>query len=629
MLSCLGFSFCALGLAASARAADATTFQVLSLSKLPSHDAVMVRGALSGTYVRPWNPALGPASYKVPVWTVYPLHGGDFNGAALVEPMHPSGGNDFLALLSRNTQEFNTLAVDPANGFAELDLVRGLDGADVLWRKRTLASLNGTYIYATAVVERSLLQLYKAPGFQQGTFKGVLQGIPIDATFVIPRNNDRAIVARDLAKLVRDGSQMRGALEAFVAPDQAQQALRDSLLASCQHANEACGARQVLAGGFSSQAPLFRDFQFMGLNTRFGGQTEYADGFRFAGLVFDGVVLGGVRGNDCTDYFILAGDPTYLCSGSPPPAEGKTFIINCEDDVQYQARFPFFGPNGPQFLGGFGVRGSEGTNDDRNYRTYEIAGASHLSTVIFDPIAAGLVSYPNETYPSWVDKRPVYRAMLQNLRLWVQHDLPPPPNALLELGQQQTVELEPAFPFPPPPDPPEAFFGGPQPYWVYPALMPSAFDRARQYDLMIEGGIRLTHVRTTVSLGPVHLSFGGPLGIARGLRCRNFTPLTKVFSCPAFSENQGLFFPPGFLFGDFIPYRDPNPANPQLQTELDAFGLPNPCALYYPTRGHYVAAVRLAADYAALKRWIPFEEVNGVVAAAMQKAQQFPGCVPK
>ena len=620
------FLFCVLGfIAVDAHAVDSTTLQLLSLKKLPGHDAVIARGTMSGTYVRPWDAVPTPATYKVPVWTVIPLRRGDLNGVALLEPMHPFGGNDFLAHLSRNTQEFNTGSLDPANGAAELDLERLLDGANVLWPSRRFPLFDGSYLYATAVTERSLLQLYKAVGFQQGEFKGVLHGIPIDATFVIPRGNDRVLVTRDLAKLVRDGAQIRAALEAFVAPDAGQQELRTKVLAACARD---CGARHVLAGGFSAQAPLFRDLQFMNLNTRFAQETQYADGFRFGSRILDGVMLGGVRGNDCTNYFIVGGDPSYLCSGAPPPAEGKTFIINTEDDVQFQPRFPFFGPSGPQFLGGFGVRASEGANNARNYRTYEIAAASHLATFIFDPIAAGLSSYPDEAYPSWVDKRPVYRAMLQNLRLWVQHDVPPPPNALLELGQQQTVELEPGFPFPPPPDPPEVFFGGPQPYWVPPMLTPGKFDRARQYDLMIEGGIRLTHVRTTVSIGKAQVSFGGPLGIARGLRCRNFTPLTNVFHCPALSEDQGPFFPPGFLFGDFIPYRDPNAANPQLQTELDAFGLPNPCALYYPTRAHYEVAVLLAAQYAALQRWIPADEVSEVVAAAKMKAQDFPGCVP-
>jgi hypothetical protein len=384
----------------------------------------------------------------------------------------------------------------------------------------------------------------------------------------------------------------------------------------------------VVAGGFSSQAAIWRDMQFMRLNTALA-QTVYDDGFAFPRTVVDATILGGVRDPGCTNYFLLPGDPSSVCRGAPPPEEGKTFILNTEDDVQYQPRFPVFDPQtGFQFMGGFMVRGREGTNDDRNYRTYEIAAATHLATFIFDPVAAGFISYPEVAYPSWVDTRPVYRAMLDNMRHWVQHGVPPPPNALLSLGRVETVSLEPAFPFPPPPDPPDILLGGPQPFWVAPAWTAPDFDRARQYDLSIEGGVRLPHVRTTVGAGRLQASFGAPLGVHRPFACANFRPLSTPFDCPSLAQFQVPDYPPGFLFGDFIPYRDLDAAHPQLQRELDAFGLPNPCDLYYPTRAAYGTAVRLAVAYAALQRWIRLEDADGMIQQAAARAQQFPGCVP-
>jgi hypothetical protein len=165
--------------------------------------------------------------------------------------------------------------------------------------------------------------------------------------------------------------------------------------------------------------------------------------------------------------------------------------------------------------------------------------------------------------------------------------------------------------------------------WVPPAWIAPTFDRAAQYDLNIEGGVRLPHVRTTVRLGNhFKTSFGAPLGIHRPFACHNFAPLTRPFVCPWFVENQFPDYPPGFLYGDFIPYRDLDPTHPQLQAELDAFGLPSPCALYYPTRAAYEHAVRAAAAHAVLQRWVPLDGVEDLVRDALARAQRFAGCVP-
>jgi hypothetical protein len=141
--------------------------------------------------------------------------------------------------------------------------------------------------------------------------------------------------------------------------------------------------------------------------------------------------------------------------------------------------------------------------------------------------------------------------------------------------------------------------------------------------------VRLPHVRTTVNVaGIFKTSFGAPLGIHRPFACHNFAPLTQPFACPWYAQNQFPDYPPGFLYGDFIPYRDLDPTHPQLQTELDAFGLPNPCALYYPRRSAYEHAVRAAAAYAVLQRWAPLDGVEEIVDDALARAERFAGCVP-
>jgi hypothetical protein len=56
--------------------------------------------------------------------------------------------------------------------------------------------------------------------------------------------------------------------------------------------------------------------------------------------------------------------------------------------------------------------------------------------------------------------------------------------------------------------------------------------------------------------------------VHRPFACANFTPLTAPFDCPALVQFQIPDYPPGFLFGDFIPYKDLDAAHPQLQNEL-------------------------------------------------------------
>ena len=52
------------------------------------------------------------------------------------------------------------------------------------------------------------------------------------------------------------------------------------------------------------------------------------------------------------------------------------------------------------------------------------------------------------------------------------------------------------------------------------------------------------------------------------------------------------------------------------------------CSTFYPTHHSYTNAITDAANHAVAERWILAEEVDSIVAAAEQKALQYPGCVP-
>jgi hypothetical protein len=65
--------------------------------------------------------------------------------------------------------------------------------------------------------------------------------------------------------------------------------------------------------------------------------------------------------------------------------------------------------------------------------------------------------------------------------------------------------------------------------------------------------------------------------------------------------------------GTFTPY-------PQVDTRV--------CSALYPTHQAYTTAVTQAAEHAVAEGWILAEEVDAIVAAAEQKAVEYPGCVP-
>lgn len=248
--------------------------------------------------------------------------------------------------------------------------------------------------------------------------------------------------------------------------------------------------------------------------------------------------------------------------------------------------------NGDDFVSGAQVRG-----EGPHWRLYEIAGATHLPMFHFDEKAVGFRAATMADQNN-LDVRPVYRAMLDNLRRWIVTGTPPPANALLE-GQIRydiTTEL------------------GRVPWFVPSAFIPPGFDRSSSYDLNAEGGVRLPQVRTE--------DFGSPLGLYRGVECDTPQPLTDALSCPLYvrmvRDDPGLF--DILAAGSFVPYSS-------LTTELSANNLANPCARY-TSRGAYLDMARTAALHAAGQRWILVDDIPQVVAAAERLANDYPGCVP-
>jgi hypothetical protein len=121
------------------------------------------------------------------------------------------------------------------------------------------------------------------------------------------------------------------------------------------------------------------------------------------------------------------------------------------------------------------------------------------------------------------------------------------------------------------------------------------------------GGVRLPHVRTTLPNG---VRVGGPLGLYRGTECgTDSTDSTYIQSC-GLSGDVNIYNMAG---GTFTPY-------PEVDVGL--------CSVFYPTHRSYADAIIEAAEHAVAERWILPEEVESIVAAAEQKALEFPGCVP-
>jgi Alpha/beta hydrolase domain len=328
-----------------------------------------------------------------------------------------------------------------------------------------------------------------------------------------------------------------------------------------------CTAQNVIAFGGSQTAMLLRQFYFTGLNTALASGSSYDDGKVFEGAL---QLVPGGRCRGLTDTRPWFSYSFAHCDGATPEAQGKVITINAETDVQ--------------IVGGWKARPDGAA---AHYRLYEAAGVSHIVTS-FLPLK--LVGLREEDAPEqdYAEMAPVIRAMVEYLRDWIEGRREPPPSVFLKGAVARLAT--PLFS--------SASWG---------SDTQLAFVTKLGEDGNALGGVRLPHVRTSL---PSRVQVGGPLGLYRGTECgTDLTDSTYLLSC-GLSGDVNIYNMAG---GTFTPY-------PEVDVRL--------CSTFYPTRQSYTNAITDAANHAVAERWILAEEVNSIVAAAEQKALQYPGCVP-
>ena len=174
-----------------------------------------------------------------------------------------------------------------------------------------------------------------------------------------------------------------------------------------------CSLSDVIGIGDSQTGMLLRGFLFERLNSSLASASVFDDG-----LVFEGTIQ-AVPGSRCR--YADSASPWYRystdgCTGATPADQGKTIVVNTETDMQT--------------LEGWKARPEDG-DDAGHYRVYELAGVSHLPEGWFPLKAVGFRD-PAHSDQNYVDRSPVYRAMFEHIRAWLQQDQAPPPSALLE-----------------------------------------------------------------------------------------------------------------------------------------------------------------------------------------------------
>jgi hypothetical protein len=328
-----------------------------------------------------------------------------------------------------------------------------------------------------------------------------------------------------------------------------------------------CAAHDVVAFGGSQTAMLLRQFYFAGMNTALASASTFDDGKVFEGSL---QFLPGGRCRALSDERPWFSYSFEHCGGATPEAQGKVIVINAETDLQ--------------IAGGWKARPDGGAAD---YRVYEIAGAPHIPTP-FIPLKLVGLREEEAAEQNYVEMAPVLRAMAEHLRGWIEAGSAPPLSVFLK-GRVARLAA-PLFS--------TASWG---------SDTPLAFVTKLGEDGNVLGGVRLPHVRTTLPNG---VRIGGPLGLYRGTECgTDSTESTYISSC-GLSGDVNIYNMAG---GTFTPY-------PEVDVGL--------CSVFYPTHRSYADAITEAAEHAVAERWILLEEVESIVAAAEQKALEFPGCVP-
>lgn len=221
----------------------------------------------------------------------------------------------------------------------------------------------------------------------------------------------------------------------------------------------------------------------------------------------------------------------------------KTIAVSAETDVQL-------------FRNDLLVRG-----ENLEYRSYEVAGVTHVSQDEhnLDEIVPTLFPFVPDppVRPDLATHSPVFRAMMEHLRLWMTDGTPPPPSVSLD-GSNYPILPLPCVGLP----------------------IPGIADIPRDSDGNALGGIRLPHLLTKVDeecVGDDCKTRGSPLGTYNGIETQ--------YGCSA-----GGFPQVAIVMGTFI--RD--------DEILDR----------YTNHGKYVSGVSKAADFAFEQGWILEEDVD-------------------
>jgi hypothetical protein len=328
-----------------------------------------------------------------------------------------------------------------------------------------------------------------------------------------------------------------------------------------------CASRDVVAFGGSQTAMLLRQFYFAGLNTALASAASFDDG-----KVFEGAVqfVPGARCRALSDQRPWFSYSFAHCEGATPEGQGKVITINSEADLQ--------------IVGGWRARPDGGVSD---YRLYEVAGAPHTPKPLIPLKLLGLRP-PDAAEQNYVELAPVLRAMAVQLRGWLETGSAPPPSVFLK-GRVARLDAP--------------LFSSAS--WGSDARL--AFVTTLGEDGNALGGVRLPHARTTLANG---VGVGAPLGLYRGTECANDpSGSTYILHC-GLSGDTNIYNMAG---GTFTPY-----------SQVDA----SVCSALYPTHQAYTTAVIQAAEHAVAAHWILAGEVDAIVAAAEQKATEYPGCVP-
>lgn len=310
----------------------------------------------------------------------------------------------------------------------------------------------------------------------------------------------------------------------------------------------ACNSSRALAYGYSQSAV------YLSVLLKMENPPELGGGYFSAGA-YDGSLLFA----SSAGMFCAAG---FLPCGPTAPEAGKAISLSTETDVQF-------------FLAEH-LRG-----DEQHYRSYEVAGVSHLPREIIS--LEGLVL---GTTQNLAKISPVIRTMTGHLLGWIDGDSIPPPSVSLDTEECSLVNGGDMInvPFLEIVQPPDYYgIGLGQP------LIPDDYylDCPRgAEDGAMHGGIRLPHVVTEVSGKTV----GAPLGRYSGLQTATPYQLFDVL------PNTSIAFALG---GVYTPFTDEEIAarygnsNDKIEDALT---------------GRYIGRVNSSAGYAESMGWVSEEE---------------------